>query len=69
MIKTFKERKIIFLKDLKGFSSIVNTNYRVLGLWSQTQKKLATKAMQKKPWKEDVYFLKSLGKTKKWHSV
>jgi hypothetical protein len=39
---------MIVFEDLRKYVSIVGTEYRVLGLWSWTQKKLATKTMEKK---------------------
>jgi hypothetical protein len=56
MKKKSHERQMIVFEDLRKYVSIVGTKYRVLGLWSWTQKKLATKIMEKKTWKEYIYF-------------
>ncbi len=55
----FKGRKMISFDDSKGFSSTVDIDYRVKGLWSRAHKKFATKTMQKNTSNEDFYFVET----------
>ncbi len=54
MIKVFQKWQMIFLKNSTRYLSIINTDYRVLGLWSQTHKQLANIIVQKTTWKEII---------------